>query len=57
MLTCPRCGAEAEYVTGEVFELVWCDFCVDLIEVGELDLHTAGAWSRTERPAIPLAAG
>jgi hypothetical protein len=56
MLTCPRCGDEAEYVTGEVFTLVWCGFCVDLIEVGDLDLHTAGAWSRTERPTIPLAA-
>jgi hypothetical protein len=56
MLTCPRCGYEAEYVTGEVFVLVWCGFCADLIEVGDLDLHAAGAWSRRERPTIPLAA-
>jgi hypothetical protein len=41
MLECPRCGNEAEYVAGEVFTLVWCGFCADVIEVGDLDLRAA----------------
>ena len=40
MLECPRCGNEAEYLAGEVFVLVWCGFCDDVIEVGDLELHT-----------------
>jgi hypothetical protein len=43
MVQCPRCGNQAEYVAGEVFVLVWCGFCADLIEVGDLDLRTAPA--------------
>jgi hypothetical protein len=39
MVQCPRCGNEAEYVAGEVFLLVWCSLCADLIEVGDLDLQ------------------
>ena len=43
MLACPRCGNQAEYVASEVFVLVWCGFCADLIEVGDLDLRAAAA--------------
>ncbi len=39
MVECPRCGNLAQYLSGEGFALVWCDFCLDLIEVGGLDLH------------------
>ncbi|HZD01671.1 MAG TPA: hypothetical protein VFA46_16200 [Actinomycetes bacterium] len=39
MVECPRCGNQAEYLSGEAFVLVWCDFCLDIIEVGGLDLH------------------
>jgi hypothetical protein len=39
MVECPRCGNQAQYLPGEGFALVWCGFCLDLIEVGELDLH------------------
>jgi hypothetical protein len=39
MLECPRCGQEAEYLAGRSFVLVWCDFCDDLIEVGDLVLR------------------
>lgn len=40
MLECPRCGNEAEYLAGEAFVLVWCGFCDDVIEVGDLELRT-----------------
>jgi hypothetical protein len=56
MLECPRCGNEAEYVAGEVFVLVWCGFCDDVIEVGDLELHTAAptfAGSNGHRPLTP----
>jgi hypothetical protein len=43
MLECPRCGNEAEYLAGEVFVLVWCGFCDDVLEVGDLELHTVAA--------------
>jgi hypothetical protein len=43
MLECPRCGNAAEYVAGEVFVLVWCGFCADVIEVGDLDLRAAAS--------------
>ena len=33
----------AEYVAGEVFVLVWCDLCGELIEVGDLDLQPASS--------------
>ena len=39
MVECPRCGQESELVAGEVFVLVWCDSCTDLIEVGDLALQ------------------
>jgi hypothetical protein len=41
MVERPRCGNEAEYVAGEVFVQVWCGFCADFIDVGDLALHTA----------------
>ncbi len=39
MVECPRCGNQAQYLSGEGFVLVWCDFCLDIIEVGGLELH------------------
>ena len=56
MLECPRCGNEAEYVAGEAFVLVWCGFCADVIEVGDLDLHTAGSTVADGTATIPLTA-
>jgi lysine biosynthesis protein LysW len=36
MATCPRCGADADYLPGELFSLVICDFCGDTIDVSDL---------------------
>jgi hypothetical protein len=32
MLTCPRCGNPAEYLHDEVFSLLRCEFCADVID-------------------------
>jgi uncharacterized Zn finger protein len=32
MLTCPRCGNPAEYLHDEVFSLLRCEFCGDVID-------------------------
>jgi hypothetical protein len=32
MLTCPRCGNPAEYLADEVFSLLRCEFCGDVID-------------------------
>jgi hypothetical protein len=48
MIECPRCGNQAEYLPGGEFVLVWCDFCMDEIEVGGLALH--------DRPDAPARA-
>jgi hypothetical protein len=41
MLTCPRCGNEAEYLADEVFPLVRCEFCGDDIDAADLTLQAA----------------
>lgn len=41
MLTCPRCGNEAEYLDDEVFPLVRCEFCGDDIDAADLALQAA----------------
>jgi hypothetical protein len=41
MLTCPRCGSEAEYLADEVFPLVRCGFCGDDIDAADLALQAA----------------
>ena len=41
MLTCPRCGNEAEYLANEVLPLVRCAFCGDDIDAAGLALQAA----------------
>jgi hypothetical protein len=41
MLTCPRCGNEAEYLADEIFPLVRCEFCGDDIDAAGLALQAA----------------
>jgi hypothetical protein len=36
MATCPRCGSDAEYLPGDNFSLLDCDFCGDTIDVTDL---------------------
>ena len=36
MATCPRCGSDAEYLPGDIFSLLDCDFCGDTIDVTDL---------------------
>jgi hypothetical protein len=49
MATCPRCGADAIYLPGDLFSLLVCDFCGDTIDVTELALLEDPA----ETPASP----
>jgi hypothetical protein len=42
MVTCPRCGNDADYLADEPFSLIRCDFCgddidADLVVRDELD--------------------
>ena len=39
MLTCPRCGNDAEYLADEVFSLVRCEFCGEDIDAADLSLQ------------------
>jgi hypothetical protein len=36
MATCPRCGNDADYLPGDVFTLLTCEFCGDTIDVTDL---------------------
>ena len=38
MLTCPRCGNPAEYLADEVFSLLRCEFCGDVLDVTDGEL-------------------
>jgi len=57
MIQCPRCGGEADYLAGDAFVLVRCDFCDDVIEIGDLVLAGAPpvfpAWPVSADPSPP----
>jgi hypothetical protein len=36
MVTCPRCGNDAEYLADEPFSLIRCEFCGDDIDAADL---------------------
>jgi hypothetical protein len=38
MSTCPRCGSQAEILAGELYVLVRCDVCDDVIDTYDLGL-------------------
>jgi hypothetical protein len=39
MVTCPRCGNDAEYLADEPFSLIRCEFCGDDIDATDLISH------------------
>ena len=39
MVTCPRCGNDAEYLADEPFSLIRCEFCGDDIDAADLISH------------------
>ena len=38
MVTCPRCGNDAEYLAGDAYVLIRCAFCGDDIDATDLVL-------------------
>jgi hypothetical protein len=36
MVTCPRCGSDAEYLPDDIFLLIRCEFCGDDIDAADL---------------------
>jgi uncharacterized protein (DUF983 family) len=36
MVTCPRCGNDAEYLADDTFVLIRCEFCGDDIDATDL---------------------
>ncbi|HEV8166106.1 MAG TPA: hypothetical protein VGR74_16980, partial [Actinomycetota bacterium] len=36
MVTCPRCGNDAEYLADDTFVLIRCEFCGDDIDAADL---------------------
>jgi hypothetical protein len=51
MVTCPRCGTDADDLIDDVFSLIRCEFCGDTIDATDPDLcdavdGTAPVWSR-----------
>ncbi|HEU4900329.1 MAG TPA: hypothetical protein VFX88_22605 [Actinomycetota bacterium] len=38
MVTCPRCGDDAEYLADDTFVLIRCEFCGDDIDATDLAL-------------------
>ena len=36
MVTCPRCGNDAEYLPDDTFVLIRCEFCGDDIDAADL---------------------
>jgi hypothetical protein len=36
MVTCPRCGNDAEYLIDDDFTLIRCEFCGDDIDAADL---------------------
>jgi hypothetical protein len=57
MLTCPRCGNDAEYLADEVFSLLRCEFCgEDLDEADQVLRHAIDRMTQTlasEEPPRP----
>ena len=53
MLTCPRCGNEAEYLADEVFPLIRCGFCGDDIDAADLALQAAADHIVQALPSAP----
>ena len=51
MLTCPRCGNDAEYLADDVFSLLRCEFCDDVIDA--TDEVLADAVARMARTMPP----
>jgi hypothetical protein len=39
MVTCTRCGNDAEYLADEPFSLIHCEFCGDDIDAADLIAH------------------
>jgi hypothetical protein len=39
MVTCPRCGHDAEYLADDTFSLIRCEFCGDDIDPANLTLR------------------
>jgi hypothetical protein len=52
MVTCPRCGFDADYLPGDLFSLVNCDFCGDTIDVTELARRDDGDGAIRQLPAV-----
>ena len=36
MVTCPRCGNDADYLADDTFTLIRCEFCDDDIDATDL---------------------
>jgi hypothetical protein len=36
MVTCPRCGNDADYLADDAFSLIRCEFCGDDIDATDL---------------------
>ncbi len=48
MLTCPRCGSDAEYLADEVFSLLHCEFCgEDLDDADQVLRHAVDRLTQT----------
>ena len=48
MLTCPRCGNDAEYLADEVFSLLHCEFCgEDLDDADQVLRHAVDRLTQT----------
>jgi hypothetical protein len=39
MVTCPRCGNDADYLADEPFSLIRCEFCGDDIDAAGLNVR------------------
>ena len=48
MLTCPRCGSDAEYLADEVFSLLHCEVCgEDLDDADQVLRHAVDRLTQT----------
>jgi len=36
MVTCPRCGNDADYLPDDIFSLIRCEYCSDDIDACDL---------------------